>query len=46
MSYIADYYNNRIREVSKATGIITTIAGNGTSTGYFRATAAPRLPPS
>ncbi len=28
--YIADYNNNRIRKVSAATGIITTIAGNGT----------------
>jgi trimeric autotransporter adhesin len=27
--YIADYYNNRIRKVTAATGIITTIAGNG-----------------
>jgi hypothetical protein len=28
--YIGDYANERIREVSAATGIITTIAGNGT----------------
>ena len=27
--YIADYYNHRIRKVS--TGVITTIAGTGTS---------------
>ncbi len=27
--YIADYQNNRVREVNAATGIITTIAGNG-----------------
>jgi len=27
--YIADTYDNRIREVSASTGIITTIAGNG-----------------
>jgi hypothetical protein len=27
--YIADSYNNRIREVSAATGDITTVAGNG-----------------
>jgi len=27
--YIADYYNNAIRKVTAATGIITTIAGNG-----------------
>ena len=31
--YISDDYNNVIRKVSKATGIITTIAGNGTA-GY------------
>jgi hypothetical protein len=28
--YIAEYYNNRIRKVTAATGIITTVAGNGT----------------
>ncbi len=28
--YIADYYNSKIRKVDFATGIITTIAGNGT----------------
>jgi hypothetical protein len=27
--YIADTYNNRIREMSVSTGIITTIAGTG-----------------
>ncbi len=31
--YIADTLNNRIRMVSAATGIITTVAGNGTA-GY------------
>ena len=31
--YIADYDNNRIRKVSAATGIISTIAGTGTQ-GY------------
>ena len=31
--YIADYGNNRIRKVTVSTGIITTIAGNGTQ-GY------------
>jgi sugar lactone lactonase YvrE len=31
--YIADQFNNAIRKVDHATGIITTIAGNGT-TGY------------
>ncbi len=31
--FIADYYNNRVREVAAATGTITTIAGNG-SAGY------------
>ena len=29
--FIADVLNNRIREVVKATGIITTVAGNGTA---------------
>ncbi len=32
--YIADRYNHRIRKVTVATGIITTIAGNG-GTGSF-----------
>jgi sugar lactone lactonase YvrE len=31
--YIADYYNNEIRKVTVSTGIITSIAGNGTA-GY------------
>jgi trimeric autotransporter adhesin len=29
--YIADYYNNRIREINISSGIITTIAGNGST---------------
>ena len=29
--YIADQYNQRIRKVTISTGIITTIAGTGTS---------------
>ena len=29
--YIADEYNHRIRKVTISTGIITTIAGTGTS---------------
>ena len=29
--YIADTFNNRIRKVTVSTGIITTIAGTGTS---------------
>src|SRR5207247_9555805 len=28
--YIADNFNNRIRKVDAASGIITTVAGNGT----------------
>jgi hypothetical protein len=32
--YIADYSNNRIRKVTASTGIITTVAGNGTAS-YF-----------
>ncbi len=31
--FIADFSNNRIRKVNGSTGIITTIAGNGTQ-GY------------
>ncbi len=31
--YIADVYNNRIRKVTVSTGLISTIAGTGT-TGY------------
>jgi trimeric autotransporter adhesin len=33
--YIADVNNNRIRKITKATGIITTFAGDD-STGYFK----------
>ncbi len=29
--YFADFYNQRIRKVTVSTGIITTIAGSGTS---------------
>jgi len=29
--YIADTHNNRVRKVTKSTGIISTVAGNGTS---------------
>ncbi len=42
---IADYDNNRIREVNKATGVITTVAGNGTQgfTGDGAAATAAEL---
>lgn len=30
--YIADYYNYRVRKVDASTGIITTVAGNGSGT--------------
>ena len=42
--FIADSGNDRIREVNHATGVITTIAGNG-SFGYS-GDGGPRLPPS
>jgi trimeric autotransporter adhesin len=28
--YIGDYFNNRVRKVTASTGVITTVAGNGT----------------
>ena len=31
--YVADMINNRIRKVTVATGIITTVAGNGLTSG-------------
>jgi streptogramin lyase len=33
--YIADYYNYRIRKITKATGVITTIAGGSSSTAGY-----------
>ncbi|WP_236860144.1 6-bladed beta-propeller [Candidatus Formimonas warabiya] len=38
--YIADSYNNRVRKVEAGTGIITTVAGNG-SQGYDGDGGAP-----
>ena len=32
--YIADYSNQRVRKVTVSTGIITTIAGSSTSSGF------------
>ncbi len=32
--YIGDCFNNRIRKITVSTGIITSIAGSSTSTGY------------
>ena len=47
--FVADYGGNRIREVNLATGVITTVAGNGTQ-GYSgdngQATAAELYEPS
>jgi streptogramin lyase len=36
--YIADYWNYRVRRVDAATGIITTIAGNGQSGSVYDGT--------
>ncbi len=30
----ADTYNNRVRKVTFSTGVITTVAGSSTSTGF------------
>jgi hypothetical protein len=37
--FIADAFNHRIRRVAAATGVITTVAGNGT--GYFSGDGGP-----
>ena len=47
--YIADFYNHRIRKVTVSTGIITTIAGTGSSSfsgDNGQATAATLYLPS
>ena len=41
--FIADAYNSRIREVDLSTGVITTVAGNGTY-GYGGETVRPPPP--
>ena len=42
--FIADSVNNVIREVNIATGIITTVAGNGGGGGEATAVTAARQP--
>ena len=39
--YIADTFNNRVRKVAAATGIITTVAGNGQGRGEFGGSSGP-----
>jgi gliding motility-associated-like protein len=39
--YISDYFNHRIRKVNKTTGIVTTVAGNGT--GGFSGDGGPAI---
>ena len=41
--YIADTFNNMVREVNLTTGIITTVAGTGTA-GFSGEAARPRPP--
>lgn len=39
--YIADYFNHAVRKVDHATGIITTVAGNGSGVGGFSGDGGP-----
>ncbi len=44
--YIADLDNARIRKVTISTGVITTVAGNGTACPHYTPTASPSSVPN